>query len=563
MSTLPSVPGWLAQEAIELVMASTVACLIVLALRVPVRRLFGARAAYALWWLLPAFLLAVLLPAPGIPAAAVILSAAPSAAPIALEAASPPATRLSDALWLGAGLAWALGAITACVLLALRQRRFRRSLGRLQALQDGLWKAEARDGLPAVLGLRARIVLPADFDHRYAPEQRALVLAHERIHRRRGDVHWNFGFALLCALYWFNPVLRLAQRAFRLDQELACDARVLAAHPQLRRRYGEALLDSETSFPAVPLGCPAFGTHPLKERILMLTRPLPSRPRLATGFTLALLVSTSLAGWAWAQQTPRVIETGFLDVQLEIAIGNSAPQMPRVITAEGQPFSVRIDAADGTPWSFDLTAATLGDGRIGVIGEVLRDQQRVSQPSLQLREGEPGRIAIEGDRGQPVFSLGMTVRDTPSAAPPAPPAAPSPERPSLPAAPPAPPAPPTAPVPPPAAPDIAASYRRLSPPEYPASAKAAGQEGTALLRVTLDSAGTVQSVEVEASSGAAALDRAAVDAVHGWLFNPAQRNGEAVASEVRVPVQFLAAGSSAEAYAAPAGALDTISLRGD
>jgi TonB family protein len=118
-------------------------------------------------------------------------------------------------------------------------------------------------------------------------------------------------------------------------------------------------------------------------------------------------------------------------------------------------------------------------------------------------------------------------------------------------------------APEPAVPDIAASYKRLSPPHYPASAKAAGQEGTALLQVALDSAGAVQTVEVEASSGAAALDRAAADAVRRWLFNPAQRNGEAVASEVRVPVQFFAAGSSAEAYAAPAGALDTISLRGD
>ena len=47
----------------ETTLATSAATLLVLSLRVPVRRAFGAGAAYGLWWLVPATLVAVLLPA--------------------------------------------------------------------------------------------------------------------------------------------------------------------------------------------------------------------------------------------------------------------------------------------------------------------------------------------------------------------------------------------------------------------------------------------------------------------------------------------------------------------
>ena len=47
----------------ETTLATSAAVLLVLLLRGPVRRGFGAGAAYALWWLVPAALVAVLLPA--------------------------------------------------------------------------------------------------------------------------------------------------------------------------------------------------------------------------------------------------------------------------------------------------------------------------------------------------------------------------------------------------------------------------------------------------------------------------------------------------------------------
>lgn len=107
------------------------------------------------------------------------------------------------------------------------------------------------------------------------------------------------------------------------------------------------------------------------------------------------------------------------------------------------------------------------------------------------------------------------------------------------------------------------TYRRLSPPTYPAELKASGGEGTAVLKVGVDAGGAVQTVDIEISSGHAALDRAASDAVGLWTFNPAMSDGRAIDSQIRVPVQFIAANSGTAAFQAPPGALDTIVLRAD
>lgn len=75
-------------------------------------------------------------------------------------------------------------------------------------------------------------------------------------------------------------------------------------------------------------------------------------------------------------------------------------------------------------------------------------------------------------------------------------------------------------------------------PEYPAAALRAGEEGSVLLRVDVGADGTPTDVQVVERSGSRELDRAAQRAVRGWTFQPAMRDGKAVASSVQVPVEF-------------------------
>ena len=65
-----------------------------------------------------------------------------------------------------------------------------------------------------------------------------------------------------------------------------------------------------------------------------------------------------------------------------------------------------------------------------------------------------------------------------------------------------------------------------------------GIEGTVTLVISIDAQGNVLDIEVEKSSRNRDLDRAAVEAARKWRFTPQISNGVAVASRVRVPVDF-------------------------
>jgi bla regulator protein blaR1 len=289
---------------VELIGAASVAILVVGALRIPLRYVAGAQAAYWLWLMVPASTIAALLPPParllGIPKAVEPgeLSHAVTGAVVALTGTSAPMryAALLAALWVA-------GAAIMIVLAAYRQRAFVRSLGSLTSLPDGTYRSTSVME-PMVVGMfRPRVILPADFEARYTREERALVLAHERAHVRRGDSLTSaIATGWLC-LFWFNPLMYWAIGRLRLDQELACDALALATTGAARRRYADALLKAQLaadSFRAVPAGCHWIARHPLKERVAVLKRPLPSTARRASGIALALtlIIWDSYAVWA-------------------------------------------------------------------------------------------------------------------------------------------------------------------------------------------------------------------------------------------------------------------------
>ena len=103
---------------------------------------------------------------------------------------------------------------------------------------------------PAVTGLmRPTLLLPAEFDHEFTPAESRLVLKHELMHLKRGDLPLNALMCVLMALHWFNPLLWIAFFKIRADREAACDAQVLHDAPHDRRiAYGHALLKVETAF---------------------------------------------------------------------------------------------------------------------------------------------------------------------------------------------------------------------------------------------------------------------------------------------------------------------------
>jgi beta-lactamase regulating signal transducer with metallopeptidase domain len=290
-------------------LAASAAMIVVLALRTPVARRLGARAAYALWSSVPLAAVACLIPARMVVLHRAVAAAADAAPAMASAAfghataghADPPVGAIATA-------AWALGAVLWAAALAWRQHRFSRALGPLRREAD-VYRAQAAGLGPVLLGaLRPRIVLPADFEARFTPGEQVVVLAHERAHQRAGDHLVNAAVAVFQCVCWFNPLTHLAAFHLRVDQELACDAEVMARHPRARKAYAEAMLKTQLVPFAAPLGCqwPATGPSRLKRRIAMLKAVAPNLPRRIAGLVLATGFSASASVAAWAAQPPRV-----------------------------------------------------------------------------------------------------------------------------------------------------------------------------------------------------------------------------------------------------------------
>lgn len=75
-------------------------------------------------------------------------------------------------------------------------------------------------------------------------------------------------------------------------------------------------------------------------------------------------------------------------------------------------------------------------------------------------------------------------------------------------------------------------------PEYPPGALRRGEGGTVMVRVEVDANGMPAKVSLEKRSGSRDLDRAALEAVRKWRFQPAQRDGQAIASGLVIPIDF-------------------------
>ena len=88
------------------------------------------------------------------------------------------------------------------------------------------------------------------------------MLAHERAHEGRHDILVSALALLSHCVFWFNPLMYLALRWLRHDQELACDEQVLSSlprsEPEARRIYADALLKAQLATEGawrMPIGC--------------------------------------------------------------------------------------------------------------------------------------------------------------------------------------------------------------------------------------------------------------------------------------------------------------------
>jgi TonB family protein len=524
---------------LRLACASSLAAFVALLLRGPLRERFGAHVAYLIWMLMPVSMAVALLPAPTMvaPSDSMPLPLAPFGAMLvaAQNATSSPIDFNACAL-----IAWLAGAAICTFALLMQQRRFVLRLGKLVDAGERVWRARSASSCPALVGAwRPRIVVPADFESRYTDTERTLILAHERMHVARGDAQVNLFVVVLRCLFWFNPLLHFAASRFRFDQELACDAAVIARFPEARRSYADAMLKTQLADFGLPVGCHWQSSHPLKERIFMLKKTLPSRLRRAVGMTLAVVLVAAGAAAGWAAQPKNSVSAEAQVTAVPAAAAAdpgrhgatyrsinriSYPAAQAASGAAGTVFVVAHIGADGKVVSASIQKTSGAPADVAAFSRVALDSVQNWTFNPARRNGE----AVPSDAIVPVIfsdtdaisdklpdnalnailvrTMNYQARETGDKAP-----------------------------------SENVEFRRMDPPRYPPQAIAAKQSGKIVLKVLVDNEGVPQSAEVFKSEPPEAeqiFAGSSIAAAMQWMFTPGLHDGKPQGGYVLVPFTY-------------------------
>lgn len=268
---------------------------LVLMIRRPVARHFGAQVAYALWalpflrFIMPPLVLPAWMAPASAPAAAPMLRATSAAltektAGIGGETIVPALAADGSGGWLLDGgladLALAVWLGGALLFLLWRARSY--FAMRAALLEDACPVGEVGNIRliesphvlsPLAFGVRDKVVaLPPCFMAHPDRAARDLAIAHELAHHRGRDLLANILAQPLLALHWFNPLAWAGWRAMRRDQEAACDARVVAGRARDERALyasviaGFAVKGNRMAL-AAPMACRMLGERSIISRL--------------------------------------------------------------------------------------------------------------------------------------------------------------------------------------------------------------------------------------------------------------------------------------------------------
>jgi beta-lactamase regulating signal transducer with metallopeptidase domain len=203
--------------------------------------------------------------------------------PVHAPAASPAPPLAGHAvlllLWLAGALFVVLRLAAGTVMVAMLARRGAR-------VDDGHWLSLAQKlantlgidrplilmrgsavAVPITWGIVYPIVLlPQDADG-WTEERRRFVLVHEMAHVKRLDALTQLLGQIALALFWFDPLVWIANRRMQLEREHACDDYVLR-HGTAPSQYAEELLEMVRSLgtPGHASAQPAFAALAMARR---------------------------------------------------------------------------------------------------------------------------------------------------------------------------------------------------------------------------------------------------------------------------------------------------------
>ena len=154
---------------------------------------------------------------------------------------------------------------------------------------------------PQLVGVfQPKIIVPSHFDEQFNSSQQRLILQHEFCHWRQKDPFWNFLGVIILSIFWFNPLFWYAFRQFKLQQELACDARVLNSESvAMRKEYAMSMVSVSANAGALHFTQNLYSeNYNMKHRIQQIMRHKKKAILPSALLTLSLIV-VSFASHAW------------------------------------------------------------------------------------------------------------------------------------------------------------------------------------------------------------------------------------------------------------------------
>ena len=199
---------------------------------------------------------------------------------------------------------WLTGASVITAYVLMHHIKIWASIGKQRAIHTNAYYSN-KTTTPMLFGfISPKVLIPFSFKSVFSTKQQALVLEHENIHRKHHDHLWNMSALIIAIVFWFNPLVWLALKSFRINQELACDHAVLKDKTDNEKLiYAKALVqcaEHGSNALHVTRGLyPTFGEkRTMIKRLNAIKQPIRNNKVLAAGvlsIAAMLTINTALA----------------------------------------------------------------------------------------------------------------------------------------------------------------------------------------------------------------------------------------------------------------------------
>ncbi|MFK7961936.1 MAG: M56 family metallopeptidase [Phycisphaerales bacterium] len=218
------------------------------------------------------------------------------------------------------------------------------------------------------------------------------ILAHELAHLKRRDhlVRWLEWIA--CSLFWWNPLAWIARRNLRINEEICCDAMVLARFSPNPRTYAVALMQvveylATPAFrpPAVASQITGGGILERRFRMIISSDRSPRSPRWLMAAALTAAVGLVPFGMASAQDYDAISK------RLKEAVSAGELSSDQAATMMGA--LKKRESADGTSPADQLQASRRA---AEMAKQAANEAQRMAE--MAARQAEHDRAAVIKER---------------------------------------------------------------------------------------------------------------------------------------------------------------------